>query len=81
MTGIAFIGLGIMGGPMAANLVRAGHAVTGYDLSTPNVDRLAAGGGHAADGIAGAVAGAAIVITMLPADPRSNGWSTTPTWG
>jgi 2-hydroxy-3-oxopropionate reductase len=70
MTSIAFIGLGIMGGPMAANLVRAGHAVTGYDLSTPNVDKLATEGGHAAGSIADAVAGAAIVITMLPADPQ-----------
>ncbi len=33
MTTIAFIGLGNMGGPMAANLVRAGHAVRGFDLS------------------------------------------------
>ena len=33
MAAIAFIGLGNMGGPMAANLVRAGHALTGYDLS------------------------------------------------
>jgi 2-hydroxy-3-oxopropionate reductase len=70
MTSIAFVGLGIMGGPMAANLIRAGHAVTGYDVVTPNVDKLVAEGGRAAADIAGAVAGAAIVITMLPADPQ-----------
>src|SRR6478752_32634 len=70
MTSIAFAGLGIMGGPMAANLVRAGHAVTGYDIAQPNVDKLVAEGGHAADSIAAAVAGASIVITMLPADPH-----------
>ncbi len=67
---IAFIGLGIMGGPMAANLVRAGHTVTGYDLVTANVDKLIAEGGHGAGGIAAAVAGAGLVITMLPADPQ-----------
>lgn len=70
MTSIAFVGLGIMGGPMAANLVRAGHAVTGYDVVTPNVDKLVAEGGRAAPGIAAAVDGASIVITMLPADPQ-----------
>ena len=67
---IAFIGLGIMGAPMAANLVRAGHAVTGYDLSQPGIDKLVAEGGRGADSIAAAVWGAEIVITMLPADPH-----------
>jgi 2-hydroxy-3-oxopropionate reductase len=67
---IAFIGLGIMGAPMAANLVRAGHAVTGYDLVQGSVDKLVAAGGRAAGSIAAAVAGADVVITMLPADPQ-----------
>src|SRR5258707_7162528 len=67
---IAFIGLGIMGAPMAVNLVRAGHRVTGFDLTTAQVDKLAAEGGKGADSIAAAVAGAEIVITMLPADPQ-----------
>lgn len=67
---VGFIGLGIMGAPMAANLVRAGHAVTGYDLSQPAVGKLAAEGGRPAASIAEAVAGAEIVITMLPADPH-----------
>ena len=70
MTSIAFVGLGIMGGPMAANLVRAGHTVTGYDITQPNVDKLVAEGGRAADSIAAAVADAEFVITMLPADPH-----------
>jgi 2-hydroxy-3-oxopropionate reductase len=39
-TKIAFIGLGIMGGPMAANLVKAGFAVTGYNRSPAKVDQL-----------------------------------------
>jgi 3-hydroxyisobutyrate dehydrogenase len=39
MTNIAFIGLGNMGGPMAANLVKAGHSVTGFDLSPASCDQ------------------------------------------
>ncbi|HEX8005334.1 MAG TPA: 2-hydroxy-3-oxopropionate reductase [Trebonia sp.] len=67
---IAFIGLGIMGGPMAANLVRAGHTVTGYDLIRPHVAKLIGQGGRGADSIAEATSGAEVVITMLPADPQ-----------
>ncbi len=68
MTRIAFIGLGIMGSPMAANLVKAGHTVTGYNLTQPPIDALVAAGGRAATRIAEAVADAEIVITMVPAD-------------
>lgn len=64
---VAFIGLGNMGGPMAANLVKAGHTVRGFDLSGAAVDRLAAGGGQAAKSIADAVRDAQVIITMLPA--------------
>ncbi|MFJ5229747.1 2-hydroxy-3-oxopropionate reductase [Kitasatospora sp. NPDC088391] len=67
---IAFIGLGIMGRPMALNLVRAGHHVTGHNLTREPVDALVAAGGHGADSVAGAVADAEVVITMLPADPQ-----------
>ncbi|QMU76025.1 2-hydroxy-3-oxopropionate reductase [Streptacidiphilus sp. PB12-B1b] len=67
---IAFIGLGIMGSPMAANLVRAGHTVTGYNLQQDAIDKLVAAGGRGADSIASAVAGAEVVITMVPADPQ-----------
>jgi 3-hydroxyisobutyrate dehydrogenase len=67
MAKIGFIGLGNMGGPMAANLVKAGHAVTGYDLSAASLDALAAAGGATAGSIAEAVKGAEVVITMLPA--------------
>lgn len=70
MASIGFIGLGIMGGPMAANLVRAGHAVAGYDLSPPRLDRLAADGGRVAADIADAMAGAEVVITMVPDSPQ-----------
>ncbi len=67
---IAFIGLGIMGSPMAANLVRAGHTVTGFNLAQDAIDKLVAAGGHGATSIAEAVQGAEIVITMVPADPH-----------
>lgn len=67
MATIAFIGLGNMGGPMAANLIKAGHAVTGFDLSKDATARLKEQGGTVADGIAAAVKDADAVITMLPA--------------
>lgn len=64
MTTVGFIGLGIMGGPMAANLVHAGYDVVGYNRSRPKVDKLAGQGGRAAASVAEAVAGADVVITM-----------------
>ncbi|GCD93414.1 2-hydroxy-3-oxopropionate reductase [Embleya hyalina] len=67
---IGFVGLGIMGGPMAAHLVRAGHRVTGYDLERAAVDRLIAAGGEGAADIAAAARDADVVITMVPADPQ-----------
>lgn len=67
---IAFIGLGIMGSPMAANLVKAGHTVTGFNLQQPAIDALVAAGGKGATSIAEAVADAEVVITMVPADPQ-----------
>src|SRR5712671_2031753 len=67
MAKIGFIGLGNMGLPMAQNLVKAGHAVAGCDLSEYPVDRLAADGGTPARSIADACRDAEIVITMLPA--------------
>ena len=70
MSRIAFIGLGIMGSPMAANLVKAGHTVTGFNLTQPAIDKLVADGGRGASSIAEAVAEAEVVITMVPADPQ-----------
>jgi 3-hydroxyisobutyrate dehydrogenase len=67
MATVGFIGLGNMGGPMAANLVKAGHTVTGYDLNPAALDALAKAGGKTASSAADAVAGASVVITMLPA--------------
>jgi 3-hydroxyisobutyrate dehydrogenase len=67
MARIGFIGLGNMGAPMAANLVKAGHAVTGYDLSQTALQALKAVGGEVATSAAEAAFGAEVVITMLPA--------------
>ncbi len=65
MAAVAFIGLGNMGAPMAANLRRAGHAVRGYDLLP------SAGSGLDLAGSAKeAAAGADVVVTMLPAGPQ-----------
>ena len=69
MATIGFIGLGNMGAPMAANLVRAGHQVTGFDTAAGRADALAAKGGRAAANAAEAVAAGETVITMLPAGP------------
>ena len=67
MSTIAFIGLGNMGGPMAANLVKAGHRVVGYDVSANAVEFAVAGGVEAAKSAQATLAGAEVVITMLPA--------------
>src|SRR3978361_2024091 len=64
---IAWIGLGNMGTPMAANLVRAGHQVQGFDLSAPARDAAAELGVKSADSVTDAVRDADIVFTMLPA--------------
>ena len=67
MATVAFIGLGNMGGPMAANLVKAGHKVVGFDLVQALLDQAKADGATVAGSAAEAVKGADVVITMLPA--------------
>ncbi|MEH2474489.1 3-hydroxyisobutyrate dehydrogenase [Nitrobacteraceae bacterium AZCC 2161] len=67
MTSIAFIGLGNMGGPMAANLVKAGHNVTGFDLVPAAIAQAKAEGVTIAAKAADAVKDAEVIITMLPA--------------
>ena len=67
MAVIAFIGLGNMGGPMAARLVAAGHRVRGLDTQPAALDALRAAGGEAAVSLGDAVADADTVVTMLPA--------------
>src|SRR5215467_8574067 len=66
MTQIGFIGLGHMGYPMAQNLIKAGHAVTGFDIDSAAAERLAAVAGKVASAIDVVCAGAEVVITMLP---------------
>jgi 3-hydroxyisobutyrate dehydrogenase len=67
MTTIAFIGLGNMGNPMAANLVKAGHAVHGFDLVPENLKVAKDNGITVMANAPAAVKGAEVVITMLPA--------------
>ena len=67
MAHIGFIGLGNMGLPMAQNLLKAGHAVQGFDMSQAQVLALTASGGQAAASGKAAASGVEIVITMLPA--------------
>ena len=66
-TRIGFIGLGNMGGPMAANLVKAGHEVLGFDLSDAALAALEAAGGKRAASVAALAAEADVVVSMLPA--------------
>ena len=67
MAKVAFIGLGNMGGPMAINLVKAGHTVTAFDLSAAALAQVKAEGAGVAASAAEAVTGAEFVISMLPA--------------
>jgi 3-hydroxyisobutyrate dehydrogenase len=66
MAVIGFIGLGHMGGPMSANLVKAGHTVKGYDLVPAALDAAAANGVTTVGSVAEAASGVDAVITMLP---------------
>jgi 3-hydroxyisobutyrate dehydrogenase len=70
VTAIGFIGLGNMGGPMAANLIKAGHDVTGFDLSEAAREALLQAGGRMAGSALETAANADIVVTMLPAGPH-----------
>src|ERR1700759_3664768 len=67
MATIAFIGLGNRGGPMAANLVKAGHKVVAFDLVASSRDQAKADGASIAESSVAAVKGADVVVTMLPA--------------
>ena len=67
MARIGFIGLGNMGLPMARNLIKAGHAVAGFDVKAQAAGQLADSGGRRAGSAADAGRDAEIVITMLPA--------------
>ena len=69
MTRIAFIGLGIMGSPMAVHLAKAGHHVVGYNRSPEKTKPLVDAGGRAADTVADAVADAEVIAVMVPDSP------------
>lgn len=69
MASIFVLGLGIMGLPMARNLVSAGHSVTGYDHNSGPMEALVEAGGKRAANVAEAVPSADVVITMLPDSP------------
>ncbi len=73
MARIGFIGLGNMGGPMAANLAKAGHAVSGFDLSQAALDQAEAAGITIAENPTAAVEAAEVVVTMLPAGQHVRG--------
>jgi 3-hydroxyisobutyrate dehydrogenase len=66
MAQIGFIGLGNMGLPMAQNLIKAGHAVCGYDVSAAALDRFSAAGGIAVRSLDVASMGVDLIISMLP---------------
>ena len=70
---IGFIGLGNMGLPMAINLLKAGHAVVGFDLMSNQLDAFVVAGGKAAPNANAAASDADVVITMLPASKHVEG--------
>ena len=73
MSNVSVIGLGIMGLPMAVNLVKAGHTVTGFNRSPARVELLIAAGGLGATSVADAARGADVILTMLPDSPDVDG--------
>lgn len=73
MSRIAFIGLGNMGLPMALNLLKAGHQVSGFDLVAASLEQLAAAGGVAATSAQQAAQNADVVVSMLPASSHVEG--------
>lgn len=70
MSNIGFVGLGIMGGPMCRNLLKAGHRLVVYDIVPELVERVVAGGASAVASASAAAAVSDIVITMLPDGPE-----------
>jgi 3-hydroxyisobutyrate dehydrogenase len=73
MAKIGFIGVGNMGGPMARNLLKAGHEVKAFDLSNEAMDRVAEAGATRAQSAQDAARGVEVVVTMLPAGEHVRG--------
>ncbi|GAA5707301.1 putative 3-hydroxyisobutyrate dehydrogenase [Streptomyces avermitilis] len=79
---VAFIGLGHMGGPMAANLVKTGHRVQGHDVVAAALDTAAGAGIAPATSAAEAVTDADVVITRCSPPPtRRRAWASSSTNG
>ena len=70
MSKVGFIGLGIMGKPMAKNLVKAGYELVVYDIVDAAVKELEEAGAQAASSIAGVAQAADVIVTMLPNSPH-----------
>lgn len=66
---VGVVGLGVMGGPMAQNLLSSGFSVLGFNRSWPALDRLANAGGQVAASVAALAAGSDAIVTMLPDSP------------
>lgn len=73
MVTVGFIGLGNMGGPMAANLAKAGHQVKAFDLSQEAMAAVTEAGATAAESAQQAIEGVQFVVSMLPADHHVKG--------
>ena len=67
MASIGFIGLGNMGGPMASNLLKAGHKVRAFDIVQESLDKIVAEGAEACTSAVEATVGVEILVSMLPA--------------
>lgn len=67
---IGFIGLGIMGKPMAKNLLKAGHEVISYDIIQANIDDVVGTGAHSANSSKDVAEQCSMIITMLPNSPH-----------
>ena len=67
MASIGFIGLGNMGGPMASNLLKAGHKVRAFDIVQESLDKIVAEGAEACTSAGEATVGVEILVSMLPA--------------
>ncbi|WP_343319446.1 2-hydroxy-3-oxopropionate reductase [Arthrobacter sp. TMP15] len=73
MSNVAVIGLGIMGLPMAVNLIKAGHTVAGFNRSQGAIDKLVTAGGRGGTSIADVVKDADVIVTMVPDSPDVEG--------
>ncbi|MDJ0318904.1 2-hydroxy-3-oxopropionate reductase [Arthrobacter antibioticus] len=73
MSNVAVIGLGIMGLPMAVNLIKAGYTVAGFNRSQGAIDKLVTAGGRGGTSIADVVKDADVIVTMVPDSPDVEG--------